>query len=299
MVFVTDPGEPRLFWFLPNFSADAQGSWWHPGGDFAYDPADRGVPVVAGVDDPSEVDQPNSVVQVVRVWSAAPDGVWMTTFLPRVPTSRIRGSGCWPGGVWRWSGRWVHPVRRRGDRASHGDGAVGVRGGAGAGWGGSRRRFVLDQPLEDLRVWQDADNLLHLYGRDAEASLIAVHQTGWPQDPGAPMRLGLPVWDSHIDPQGQSVLTTRPLVAQMATYAVDAFPDELPSQHVMHQGVEPGEACAIYTQSTRTNFWSTEKVRLVPENLPAAYSVPRYQTSVERQGRVRGADGWGAGLVDR
>ena len=286
VVFVTDPGEPRLFWFLPNFSRDAQGLSWHPGGDFGYDPADRGLPVVAGVDDPSEAVSQRPVVRVVRVWSAAADGLWMTTYLPRdSTTSYVRQRVVQGEGV-ALVGRWVHP---------YGAGVFvqvtatkRVMAVAPSPGGADAQSFVLDQALGDLTVWQDADNLLHLYGRDAKATLNAVHQTGWTQDPGTSMRLGIPVWDSHVDFQGQSVLTTRPLVAQVASYAIDAFPDELPSQHVMHQGVDPGESCAIYTQSVRTNFWSTEKVRLVPETLPAAYAVPRYQTSLTVK------DGFGA-----
>jgi len=286
VVFVTDPREPRLFWFLPNFSADVQGLLWHAGGDFAYDPADAGLPVVAGIDDPSESEQPSSVVRVVRVWSAAEDGLYMTTYLPRLPnqpyTRRVvlRGEGV------EVAGRWVHPYGAGVvARTTTGRLVMAVAPSPG-GW--NAQTFVLDQALGDLTVWQDAENLLHLYGRDAKATLNAVHQTGWAQDPGTSMRLGVPVWDAHADQRGQSVLTTRPLVAKVATYEIDAFPDELPSQHVMHQGVEPGESCAIYTQSTRTNFWSTEKVRLVPETLPQAYAVPRYQTTLTVK------DGFGA-----
>ena len=130
-------------------------------------------------------------------------------------------------------------------------------------------------------AWQDADNYLHVYGRDETATLCAVHQTGW--DTGDLYGRVVPVWDSHESPVpggGQS-LTTRPLVGQVDRYAVDAFPDFMPNQHVMHQGVPPGEACAIYTQSVRTSFWCVEKMRMVdPAALPKPYTVPRYQTSL-------------------
>ena len=129
--------------------------------------------------------------------------------------------------------------------------------------------------------------------------LSAVHQLGWAQDPKAPFMFALPLWDTHPDQQGQSVLTTRPLVAKMATYAIDAYPDELPSQHVMHQDVPAGEACAIYTQSVRTNFWSTEKVRLVPETLPAPYTVPQVRDQLDGQGRLRVAASRGGGVAER
>ena len=74
--------------------------------------------------------------------------------------------------------------------------------------------------------------------------------------------------------RGNRSLTTRPLVAQVATYAVDAYPDEMPSQHVMHQGVPAGRGVRDLHPERAHQLLVHEKMRLVPETLPKPYTVP-------------------------
>ncbi len=106
VVFVTDPGEPRLFWYLPSYAADPAALAWHPGGEFAYDPDDRNLRVVAGVDNPSEMHSQPSAVETVRLWTASANGVWLTTYLPRRPQEPYRRERVAAGGnatlvVWK------------------------------------------------------------------------------------------------------------------------------------------------------------------------------------------------------
>jgi len=279
VVFVTDPAEPRLFWFTPTFPAAGTdpGLDWHLGGQLAYDPADRGVSVVAGVDSPVEEFSQRAVVSAVRIWTVVDGGLFLTSYFPRSGDGYARvqiGHNRWTGLVGLWSRNPSPGVVV----ASAGFDAGVSFGLATAEVTGAVPTVSLDQPLGDVQLWQDQAGLLHLYGRDANADLRVVHQIGWVEDTDAPPGAVKPTWDAHLNSLGTTVATTRGLVSQVATYALDGFPDELPSQHVMHQGVPAGQACAIYTQSTRTNFWCTEQVRLIPETLPAPYLVRRYQT---------------------
>jgi hypothetical protein len=279
-VFVTDPDEPRLFWFSPVYPAGGVGPAWHRGGEFPYDAADRGARVVAGVDSPSEEFSQRPVVNAVRLWSLVDGELYLTSCFPREGDQFYRGRIGSLGGWSQLVGIWTRSTR------------AGVVVAAKAGPGGQAYLGLampemmtgvplvsLDAELDDLVVWQDQASLLHLYGRDSQARLCVVHQLGWESQDSLP-GLTMPVFDVHEGDGGSDVATVRPLVGQVASFAVDAFPDELPSQHVMHQGVPAGESCAIYTQSVRTSFWCREQVRLVPDALPKPYAVPRYQTSL-------------------
>ena len=106
VVFVTDPGEPRLFWYPAELLvADAEGSSWHPGGDFAYDPADRGCRWWRGSTTRRRLSQQKSVVRggagVVRGRGRVVDD---DVPAPAIPTSPTPRSGWCQGRVWRWSG---------------------------------------------------------------------------------------------------------------------------------------------------------------------------------------------------
>ena len=176
VVFVTDPGEPRLFWYLPIVRRRCRRrSSWHPGGEFAYDPDDRNLRVVAGVDNPSEIYSQPSAVETVRLWTASADGVWLTTYLPRRPQEPYRRQKVWQRQGVSLVGRWMHPsgagVVARVATASRlvvtmVPAPGGVRGPDVSCW---------TRQLEDVTVWQDADTLIHLYGR-SKGVLSAVHQ---------------------------------------------------------------------------------------------------------------------------
>lgn len=278
-VFVTNPSEPRLYWFTSSFPTGAANIPWRLSGELKYDDADRNAPVMAAVDGPERPFSQGVAVPAVRIWSLDKTYLFETLYVPTQGLPYYRTQvGAFGGydkllGIWNSSdggGVVVQPKPLPGTNQQLEIVSPQM------GWSA----ITLDRPLDDVVVWQDADNLLHLYGRAADASLNVVHQLGWTEDPNMPRGWTKPVWDTHEDKTLKTVATTRALVGNVATFAVDPYPDELPSQHVMHQGVQPGESCAIYTQSIRTNFWYTEQVRLIPETLPKPYTVPRYQTAL-------------------
>lgn len=271
-VFVVEPTEPRVFWIGPAYPAEGD-QRWSSGGDFALNPADRGADLAIGVDSPVEVFTIGAAVRTIRVWSLKDGDLFLTTYSPWTNEStRVEVASGWTA----LAGIWTHPYTA---------GVVVTDGGRGVSLFLSvmgvicQYTMVLDRALSDLVVWQDAANLLHLYGRDSDGALNAVHQLGWVADQDSLPGVVKPVWDEHTN-ASSTVATTRPLVGQVATFAVDAYPDDMPSQHVMHQGVPPGETCSIYTQDLRSTFWSREQIRMVPEKLPAPYLVPRYETTL-------------------
>lgn len=147
---------------------------------------------------------------------------------------------------------------------------------------------TLDQPLQDLVAWQDDQSRLHLYGRGADAGVFVLHQlSSLSGGDGGPAR---PVWETHATTAGATVGTTRPLFADAGRFQVDAFPDEYPSQHVMHMQAAAGERCSIYTQDVRTTYWCRERVRLEVAPTVKPYSVPRYQST------LRVTDGYGVAV---
>ncbi len=142
----------------------------------------------------------------------------------------------------------------------------------------------IDQPLDDVVVWQDAGTLMHVYGRAADGGLHVVHQKQWLRSESTSPSTHsqyVPLWDTHVRvADGPAIATTRALLANVASYNIDPFPDAFPDQHVMHSGVSPGEMCAFYRQNVEGTYCAKEQVRIVPEILPAPYKVKRYQTVV-------------------
>lgn len=276
IVFVTDPSEPRLYWYTPLFR-DESPLQWHKSGEFRCNDADRNAPMFPGADGPEEQFSQGLAVEAVRLWTLVNGTLYVTSYLPVVDPNPIRLEVMTLGQQATLVGVWNSPSGAGVVAASLPD-AGNPRALAVVPHNAAPQWLTLDQPLNDIVVWTDASNLLHLYGRAPDRSLNVVHQLGWKPNPMLPPGWVEPAWDQHTDTQNTIVTTTRPLVGEVATFAVDPFPDDLPSQHVMHQGKPPGESCAIYTQSVRTNFWCKEQVRLIPKTLPAPYTVPRYQT---------------------
>jgi|GEM_PF-3209389 len=148
-----------------------------------------------------------------------------------------------------------------------------------AGVPGNARRTRLDRILSDAVGWQDQDGRMHVFGTaTADAggrALHVLHQTSLIQAEGSAGVL--PVWETV--PLGTGyVALTRPLIPDVRDFAVDAYPDEYPSQHVMHANGRESERCALYTQDVRSTWWSREIVRL-PANVKP-YKVTRYKSEV-------------------
>jgi hypothetical protein len=135
----------------------------------------------------------------------------------------------------------------------------------------------LDARLEDPVVWTDAEGRQHVYGV-VDGTLRVVHQRGL----GERHYVVHPVWDSHplvVGTTSVDVAVTRPVVPSVDTWAVDPYPDDYPSQHVMHTEALPAaERCAVYTQDVTSSWWSREVVRLPATTVP--YKATRFTTSV-------------------
>src|SRR5262249_26912628 len=96
-----------------------------------------------------------------------------------------------------------------------------------------------------------------------------------------------PVWEGY-EKAGHDYVTLFPLFPHVRTFEVDSYPDQLPSQHAMHQSpVLPDERCAIYSQQLGSTFWSKEIGRLPKVRKP--YKVTRYQTTVVPRNAFGGA----------
>ena len=118
-----------------------------------------------------------------------------------------------------------------------------------------------------------------MYGRGTDGALCVIHQTGWVrQDPIN--YVTAPVFDAHASSIDNRTLTTRGLFGAVASFDVDAYPDEMPNEHVMHSGIPAPEACAIYTQQVGTTYWARERVRLLPGPATVPYTIPRYETAI-------------------
>jgi hypothetical protein len=135
----------------------------------------------------------------------------------------------------------------------------------------------VDARLEDPVLWTDAEGRQHVYGV-VDGTLRVVHQSGL----GEKDYVVHPVWDSHplvVDTVNVDVAVTRPVVPSVDTWAVDPYPDDYPSQHVMHtDATVAAERCAIYTQDVTTTWWSCEVVRLPATKVP--YKATRFTTAV-------------------
>ena len=135
----------------------------------------------------------------------------------------------------------------------------------------------LDARLENPSCWADGEGRLHVYGL-TEGTLRVVHQAGVALSES----VAHPVWDTHpltVDGSDVDVAVTRAVVSSVDTWAVDPFPDDYPSQHVMHDDDVPaGERCAIYTQDVTTTWWSREVVRLPA--VTKMYRAMRYGSQV-------------------
>ena len=277
LVFVVANGSPEniphIFTFSPLLRGDDQPYAWQSRVRVSFDPVDRGADLVAGYDDAS--------LNSLRLYARNTDReLWMTRWVGSERPTRQRITDRVP---WYTLSGWT---------TASGFGAVGVAADeimdlqdllgycpAPNGDGIDQDvvwRLPIDQRVDDVETWQDAEVRLHLYGRAADGGLYVVHQLNW--SPSVVEGCSIPVWDTHSGERGATA-TTRPLLENVARFNVDAYPDDMPSQHVMHGGVPEGESCVIYTQSVTTSFWAREKVRLVQE-VPDLYSVPRYQSTL-------------------
>ena len=285
IVFTHVPSQASLNWCVPLYPSPVDGGttgWQTVGQSMAYDLADVGAPVVAGVDSPDLAFDQEPQVATVRIWTVVDGVLYLTTMHPRNGTrTRVRVSDL--ESSWRLVSIWSHPLGAGVVVAHDTGGGQTYLGYAVAGPGADNvveGRTSLVSQIDDVAAWQDSDGLLHIYGRGQGDDLQVLHQTGWNTDDTDPMfGVMVPVFEEHFD-DPVYMPTLRSLVGEVGSFAVDAYPDQMPSQFVHHQGAAAGEGCALYTQSVTTTYWAEERIRLVPEKLPKPYSVARYETTL-------------------
>ncbi|MBF4769642.1 hypothetical protein ISU10_17885 [Nocardioides agariphilus] len=153
---------------------------------------------------------------------------------------------------------------------------------------GQTKKLPLGGEYTDLTRWQDGSGMLHLYGVSPGKQLHVLHQVGW--DPFDPERACFaPTWDvvQGNDKNKTTFAAMRPLVGDVAAYAVDGYPDQMPNQVVQHAG-GGSEATVIYTQQVGTSYWEQETIRV--EAVPTAAPITQHRY----QSRVLVQDGYGA-----
>ncbi|HEX3929916.1 MAG TPA: hypothetical protein VHW64_04390 [Nocardioides sp.] len=127
----------------------------------------------------------------------------------------------------------------------------------------------VDSRLLEVTLWEDGDGRYHLYGL-VDGDLRVVHQAGlrfWERE------VPVPDWESRqatVNGEEITLAVSRPLTGSVNMYALDGFPDQYPSQHVMHVpgSVPDAERCVIMTQDVTTTWWSREVVRLRAAHKP-------------------------------
>ncbi|BBA98104.1 hypothetical protein RVR_4161 [Actinacidiphila reveromycinica] len=168
--------------------------------------------------------------------------------------------------------------------------------------------------LRTADAWVDVDGMVHVYGLAVETdgdgvethTLKVLHQVSWepggapgwsraavpssiplvPVDPAAPKSAG-GAGAARTAPHGAApVPTCIGLVPKVAFFALDPFPDSLPSQLVKREGVAtPSDQFSIHTQDITSARWSRDKIRLAPQDGPDPVSrdphlVSHYVSSV-------------------
>ena len=115
--------------------------------------------------------------------------------------------------------------------------------------------------FKTAQLWLDVNQMMHVYGVDASGTLQVVHQTDWTET-------GAPVWSQAQTRDGGSTPVCVGVHPRIVSFALDPFPDYLPSVLVKIDGVSPAEQFCICTQDITTARWSMERVRLPSDGAP-------------------------------
>ncbi len=128
-------------------------------------------------------------------------------------------------------------------------------------------------------VWNDVNQLMHVYGLDSAGTLQVVHEE-WADGTGAPFWSSAKAVPPPPEPPVEtSVVMCVGLVPKVASFALDPFPDYQPSELVVHEGAKaPHDQVGIYTQDITSTRWSRDKVRLPSTGDP--HVVTHYVSSV-------------------
>ncbi|MCP3143850.1 Ig domain-containing protein [Pyxidicoccus xibeiensis] len=160
------------------------------------------------------------------------------------------------------------------------------------------------------KSWLDVNGLMHVYGIGPDTlpsggkttdRLKVLHQVSW--DAG-----GVPVWSrstntpplaggaehAHAEPTAAAPATVPTwvgLVPDVVSFALDPYPDYLPSQLVKLSGVaSAADKYAVHTQDVTSIRWSRDKVRLAATGSP--HLVNHYVSSVTLRDRRGNPMAW-------
>ncbi|MCY1018161.1 Ig domain-containing protein [Pyxidicoccus sp. MSG2] len=160
------------------------------------------------------------------------------------------------------------------------------------------------------KSWIDVNGLMHVYGigpdtlpngEKTTGRLKVLHQVSW--DEG-----GVPVWSrstntppppggaehahaEHTTAAPATVPTWVGLVPDVVSFALDPYPDYLPSQLVKLSGVaSPADKYAVHTQDVTSIRWSRDKIRLTATGGP--HLVNHYVSSVTLRDRRGNPMAW-------
>ena len=280
-VFIDVPDEMIVLCYLPTNPPDSEygGALWRFSGYCSVAPPDQYSPRVVGIDSPDTVWQ-KPRVETMRVWSVTNKELKVSEANDRDSSGNQFSAG--PVGDIELLGTFTHP---------HGAGAVALRRGPGhesiqietyvrvpsgndvARWSSTLAPIA----LQDVSFWQDADLLLHVYGRAPDGSLHVIHQKGWSSSTQSSDFPGLadPVWELN-----GMVLVSRPLVRGVADFVLDPYPDRMANLFVQHEGVDAAEASGMLSQDPTSTMWCEEKIRFTPDTPPKPHVIPRYQTTL-------------------
>ena len=135
------------------------------------------------------------------------------------------------------------------------------------------------------RAWQDADGMLHVFGRDEQDVLRAVHQTGWQGFSPNTTKLVtlLPTWSqaktetTDAKPTGSRTVMATGLRAGVLDFHIDPYPDFKPSE-LVRTSASPAEAFSILSQDLHSTAWTDDRVRLPDTGAP--HVITRYVADV-------------------
>lgn len=133
--------------------------------------------------------------------------------------------------------------------------------------------------LISARLWQDADGMIHVFGRDKTGVLKVLHQSSWLDS--------RPIWTTATDKNNKRTAVVVGLHPMVTNFAMDPFPTYKPSQLIKMGGVHHAEAFCICTQDVTTSWWASDRIELPSGGDPRTCQALRQRGCSPR--RLRGS----------
>jgi hypothetical protein len=128
-----------------------------------------------------------------------------------------------------------------------------------------------------MRSWQDDRGLLHAFVQHG-SDVSVIHQVDVVADPAT--ATWIPQFTTRAW-QGQAVIVSTPLAVDVVDYTVDAYPDQYPSQFMLHGAAgAPTQDWSIYTQDVYSTWWSREDVRFQQDSKLRAVTAYKSQITL-------------------